>query len=198
MAAKKTKAAPEPWRNRIVRHDLVDPRSLKPHSLNWRKHPVFQQDALRGVLREVGLVQDVIVTENGTILDGHLRVELALQDEQGEIPVKYVDLTEDEERMVLVTLDPMAALAETDAPKLRELLESVNSGEAAVQQMLSNLAETTNLIPAMLPDPEPPSYPALDSECYIEIRCSNQTLRLIQDTLELWRETYDDCTIDIS
>jgi hypothetical protein len=46
----------------------------------------------------------------------------ALSHEQPIIPVLYVDLSEDEERLVLASLDPLAAMATTDEAKLRDLL----------------------------------------------------------------------------
>lgn len=134
------------WQNRIVGYEEVDPESLVASPGNWRVHPKFQQDALLGVLQEVGVVQDVIVSKNsGFVVDGHLRVTLALRTGQPTIPVKYVDLSEGEEALVLATLDPISALATADAQKLDELLADVRTGEAAVQEMLAGLAESAGL-----------------------------------------------------
>lgn len=129
------------WKNRIVGYGEEDPEKLSANPSNWRVHPQFQQDALLGVLEEVGVVQDVIVSKNsGFIVDGHLRVALALKTGQPVVPVKYVDLTEAEEAKVLATLDPVSALATTDLAKLEELLADVETGNEAVRQMLDELA----------------------------------------------------------
>jgi hypothetical protein len=134
------------WRNRIVGHGEVAPDALVPHPNNWRVHPKGQQAALLGVLREVGLVQDVVVNRTtNRIVDGHLRVALALRERQATIPVKYVELSPEEETLVLATFDPLAALAELDAEKLGALLRDVESGEAAVQEMLRDLAVQAGL-----------------------------------------------------
>lgn len=111
-------------------------------------HPKHQQDALAGVLDEVGWVQQVIVNRRtGHLIDGHLRVALAMRRNEPTVPVLYVDLDEAEEALILATLDPLAAMAAADAEKLDELLREVSTGEAAVQEMLAELAERNGLIP---------------------------------------------------
>jgi hypothetical protein len=133
------------WRNRIVGSGEEAPDQLLANPKNWRIHPKHQQDALAGVLDEVGWVQEVIVNQQtGHLVDGHLRVTLALRKGEKSIPVKYVDLDEREEALILTTLDPLAALANADAQKLDELLQDVRAQDAAVQQMLSDLSEQAN------------------------------------------------------
>ena len=96
---------------------------LTAHPLNWRKHPKAQASALTGALREVGLVQSVIWNRRTKrLIDGHLRVELAMAAREATLPVTVVDLAEEEERTVLATLDPIGAMAIADRGKLEELL----------------------------------------------------------------------------
>lgn len=134
------------WQNRIVGYDNVPPDQLLANPLNFRRHPKNQQDALAGVLNEIGWLQDVIVNRTTEhVVDGHLRVELALRKGEPTVPVKYVELTEDEERLALATLDPLAAMAQADAAALDALLSSVNTGDAAVQAMLAELAQEAGL-----------------------------------------------------
>jgi hypothetical protein len=130
------------WRNRIVGEGEEAPDQLMAHPLNWRIHPNAQQAALEGVLDDVGWVQRIIVNKRtGRVVDGHLRISLALRHDDATVPVLYVDLDEREEALVLATLDPIAALAGADAEKLTELLEGVHTGDATVQAMLADLAE---------------------------------------------------------
>lgn len=134
------------WRSRIVGSGAESPDTLLANPQNWRIHPKAQQDALEGVLNEVGWVQEVIVNRTtGHLVDGHLRVSLAMRRNEPEIPVKYVDLSADEERLVLATIDPLSAMAATDTEQLDALLREVHSGEAAVQEMLAELAENSGL-----------------------------------------------------
>ncbi len=142
--------AKSPWRNRIVGYSEEVPDQLLANPSNWRIHPASQQNALSGVLKEVGLVQNVVANRTtGHLVDGHLRVMLAMRENQPVVPVTWVELSEEEERLILASLDPLAAMATADAGALDALLSSVQSGEAAVQQMLAELAARSSI-----PDPD--------------------------------------------
>lgn len=144
MAKKKTQS--EPWRNRIVGYGEESPEDLLANPSNFRIHPKAQQDALRDVLNDVGIVDDVIVNRStGFLVDGHLRVSLAMREGQPSIPVKYVDLSEHEESLILLTFDPLSAMAATDAEKLDELLRDTKTGSATIQAMLSEMATKNGL-----------------------------------------------------
>lgn len=67
------------WQNHIVKYDTIDPKTLIPHPKNWRKHPDRQKKALGTALDSIGWIQDVIINQRtGRMIDGHLRVELAI------------------------------------------------------------------------------------------------------------------------
>jgi hypothetical protein len=120
------------WRNRIVGHGVERPDQILANPKNFRFHPKFQQDALEGVLASVGLVQDVIINRmTGHLIDGHLRVSLAMKRGITALPVKYVDLSEEEENVILATFDPLSALAATDGEKLGDLVRDVQVGPLA-------------------------------------------------------------------
>lgn len=136
------------WQNRIIGSGTERPDQLLANPRNFRRHPREQQSALRGVLSEVGWVQDVIVNQRtGFLVDGHLRVELAMREGQTDVPVKYVDLSPDEEALVLASLDPIAALATADADALTALLADIQSDNTDVLDFTKGLRET-----AMVPD----------------------------------------------
>lgn len=139
------------WRNRITGHGEEQLDAILFNPANWRVHPRAQQEALEGVLSQVGWVQDVIVNkQTGNLVDGHLRCQVAARNGEKTIPVVYVDLTPDEEALILTTLDPLAAMAATDKAKLDELMRQVQSDDERVQAMLAELAEREGL--ADLPD----------------------------------------------
>lgn len=134
------------WQNRIVGYDNVPPDQLLANPMNFRVHPKRQQDALNGSLNELGWLQDIIVNRvTDHVLDGHLRVQLALRNAEPTVPVKYVEISEDEERLALAIFDPITYMAETDAAQLDALLQQVNTGEAALQGVLAALAEGAGL-----------------------------------------------------
>lgn len=146
------------WQNRIVGYGDVDPESLLASPSNWRIHPTLQQQALAAVLEGVGIVQNILVNRRSsdlwplgerdveTLVDGHLRVILALRSGQPEIPVTYLDLTPAEEALVLATLDPISAMAVADKEKLDALLREVETGDPALQEMLAGLAKDYGLL----------------------------------------------------
>jgi ParB-like chromosome segregation protein Spo0J len=163
--------APPPWRSRIVGHGEVPPAELVPNPHNWRTHPADQQAALSGALAEVGWVAEVTVNQTtGHVVDGHLRIELAVARMEPRVPVTYVDLSEDEERLVLASLDPLAAMAEAEATKLAELLEGLDPGDAALRALLDDLARENDLASLRrgLVDPDDVPDVPKPADCYVE------------------------------
>jgi len=138
------------WANRIVGYADVEPSQLVPSDYNFRRHPKPQQDALTGLIGQIGYIDPVLV-QAGTdrVIDGHLRVELALRTNQPTVPVQYVDLTDAEADLALATIDPISAMAYHDAANLKALLDDVSTSDAAVMAMLSELAESAGIIPEM-------------------------------------------------
>lgn len=130
---------PAPWGNRIVRTGTAKAGSFLANPLNFRTHGFAQEDALSGLLTDVGFVQGVIVNLRTsprwgrdqnveTLVDGHLRVKAALaRDEDLELPVVWIDLEPEEERRVLATYDPIGALAGRDDEVLGRLVEDVKA-----------------------------------------------------------------------
>ena len=119
------KAKPKPkaeGERRFGGDDVVPAADLVANPQNFRRHPKAQRRAMTAALDTVGWIQRVIVNRTtGHIIDGHLRVEEAAQ--RGEdVPVVYVELSEDEERAALLTFDPLGALAQQDSTILDELL----------------------------------------------------------------------------
>lgn len=132
--------------NRIVGEGTEDPTVLMPNPKNWRLHPKEQLNALSSILEKVGWVQRIIVNKRtGHLVDGHLRVALACKTKQKSVPVVYVDLSEQEEELVLATLDPIAAMAASDKAKLDELMRAVQSDDERVQAMISEIAEKNHI-----------------------------------------------------
>lgn len=124
---------------KIVGHGEIDPRKLVANPKNWRKHPPSQEAVLGDVLDEVGWVQSVIVNKtSGRLVDGHLRVKLAAKRGDKTIPVSYVELTEEEEDLVLATLDPLAGMARADKKALSQLVEGIDTERAALRALIDS------------------------------------------------------------
>lgn len=138
--------AKDPWRSRIVGYGEEAPDQLLASPWQWKVHPKAQQDALSGILSEVGWVNNVVVNRtSGHVVDGHARIAIAIRRDEPTVPITYVELTEDEEKLILLSLDPLAAMAFADREQLDALLRSVQTGDAAVQAMLAELAKDSGL-----------------------------------------------------
>ncbi len=128
-----------------LRLEWIDPLSLSPNPLNWRRHPSAQRAALEDVLAQVGWAGVLLYNEQtGHLIDGHLRQEIALDKGDGSVPVLVGNWTEEQERLILATLDPIAAMAEKNGKPLTELLEAIREqgrqGQA-IQAILDELAK---------------------------------------------------------
>jgi hypothetical protein len=128
-------------RDRIKDLRRVRADTLRPHPRNWRTHPHSQQDAMRGILAEIGYADALVARElpDGSLqlLDGHLRAELT---PEALVPVLIVDVNDDEALKLLATLDPLAAMAEADARMLRGLVDEVTTDNEALGALLASLA----------------------------------------------------------
>ena len=142
------------WRDRVIDFRRIPARDLQAHDGNWRQHPSLQQEALLGTLREIGIAGALLVyhspAHDGALvtIDGHLRKAL---DPEQTWPCLVLDVDDAEAAYILATHDPLSAMAEANADVLARLLSEMQSGEAAVQTMLSELAEQHGVIP---PEPE--------------------------------------------
>lgn len=135
---------PKAVRDRIVELIRVPARELREHPNNWRRHPPEQRAALRGLLKEVGFADALLARrdENGelVLIDGHLR-----RDEMGggDVPVLVLDVTEEEADKLLLTVDPLAAMAIPDPDRVSALLETVQSQSSGVLALLAALPKAS-------------------------------------------------------
>ena len=160
--------SPHVWRNRIVGHAEVPPAELLPNPRNWRTHPADQQRTLTGALGEVGWVTEVLVNRTtGHLVDGHLRVELAVARGEPAVPVSFVELTEDEERLVLASLDPLAAMATAETEQLAALLAGLEPADDALRALLDDLSREYKLDGARPGLVDPDYVPALPIEPFV-------------------------------
>src|SRR4051812_10889353 len=152
---------PDPVRNRIKGHRRVRAGDLVPYELNFRLHPEQQRAALEVLYREVGFARSLLAYElpDGRLklLDGHLRRDL---DPDLLVDVEVLDVNDDEARALLLSIDPLAALAETQEQLHDRLLELTptaspelqSAWEAAARACLEGPAATRPQAPVALPE----------------------------------------------
>ena len=166
------KRAVNSFRDRVIGLRRVPANTLLPHPANWRRHPPAQNAALRGVLAEIGFADALIARETPAglqLIDGHLRREVMGNQ---EVPVLVVDLDEAEAEQLLVTLDPLAAMASHDQEALLSLLESVRFQDKAVNDLLEALANDNyqSLTPMPpLHEPKPDPGPQIDRAAELQV-----------------------------
>lgn len=126
-------------KDRIKRFDRIYAKDLIPNPKNWRTHPPEQLDALRGILAEVGFADCILCRETSDglqIIDGHARAETV---PDMLVPILVLDVTEQEADKLLATLDPLAAMAETNKEALSDLLDSLTTNSEALGKMLDDM-----------------------------------------------------------
>lgn len=162
-------------RDRIVGFKRVKASQLVANPNNWRLHNEAQRSTLQDLLTEVGIADALICRKlpDGRleIIDGHLR-----QDTDPNLmwPVLILDVDEAEANKLLVSIDPLAAMASPDLTKLQALLggaatESANIAlmwerQVVDAQRLDDLARTAEALrtPGQRDEdevPEPPKVP---------------------------------------
>lgn len=119
------KNKPAKWQSRIVGHDKVRADQLLANPRNHRRHPQKQREVVAASIEELGFCKSVIVNQRtGFIVDGHERVMQALgAGDETLVDVEYVDLSEADERKLLLILDASSELAEVDAEAVNSLIE---------------------------------------------------------------------------
>ena len=136
-------------KNRIVEYGERPASSFLANPNNPRKHPEGQRRAVKGLLEAVGWVGVVMESaRSGLLLDGHERIFQAL-DEGDETPVPFisVDVTPEEEKLILATLDRTGELATYDNIVLAELINDIDidSLNPMVQEILSDMVDEFKL-----------------------------------------------------
>ena len=143
-------------RNRIKSHRRVRAGDPVPHEWNFRLHPELQKAALPAIYQEVGFARSLLAYElpDGRLklIDGHLRRDI---DPDMEVDVEILDVNEEEARKLLLTIDPLAALAETQEQLHQRLLEQTPTDnnalaaawEAAAAEVLQRKPEPLGAIP---------------------------------------------------
>jgi len=127
-------------RDRVKELRRVPASELRANPKNWRLHPPAQVAAMRGVLQEIGFADAMIARETPDgleLIDGHLRRDVVGDQ---EVPVLVVDVNQEEADKLLLTVDPLAMMAQADTDQLLDLLQGIEFEDKAVGDMLEALA----------------------------------------------------------
>jgi hypothetical protein len=159
-------------RNRIKGHRRVRAGDLVPHELNFRIHPERQKAILEALYKEVGFVRSLLAYElpDGRLklIDGHLRRELR---PDMEVEVEVLDVSDEEARTLLLSIDSLAALAETNSQVHAQLLAATGSNSEAVQALWQATAQASEATKALL---ETKSTPPAREQFLILVTCRDE------------------------
>jgi len=130
-------------RNRIKAHVRVRAGELVPHELNPRTHSAAQRAALAALYAEIGFARSLLAYElpDGRLklIDGHLRQDLA---PDMEVEVEVLDVSDAEARALLLSLDPLAQLADYDRAALDRLRSLASTSSDAIANLWASIAQT--------------------------------------------------------
>jgi len=145
-------------RDRVVDFKRIPSDELQDNASNWRVHPYAQQAAISELLEQIGIAGALTAyyseRNDGklTLIDGHER-----RGHQADWPVVILDVNDDEADLLLLTLDPIAAMATAAAPQLSALLATTHPGSVALEDVLYQLSQDA------VDDPDRPD-PGLTSD----------------------------------
>ncbi len=127
-------------KSRIVEHVKIRARDLVPHELNPRRHPPEQRKALNALYEEIGFARSVLAYRLADgrlkLIDGHLRQSM---DPDMEIEVEVLDVNDEEARQLLLSLDPLAQLADYDDRCLEKLQSLTQSSSNTLNALWANI-----------------------------------------------------------
>jgi hypothetical protein len=138
---------------------VVDPSLLKANPKNWRTHSSRQRTTFNSFKDKYGWLNLIIFNlQSGKLLDGHMRTEEAIKNNE-LVPIRIVDLNEEEENEVLATYDNIGLMATRNNQALQSLINSVNTEhltraktqvEARMQQVRNDLQSAIEELPTTI------------------------------------------------
>ncbi len=163
-------------RDRIKELRRVPAGELRPNPRNWRTHPDAQRDALRGLLADVGYADALLARElpDGSLelVDGHLRAETT---PDAMVPVLVLDIDEQEATKILLTHDPIAAMATADKQQLAELISEIQFEHESVIEMMSEVQRDVDRAAQAFGETNDRPEVDIPESYQVVIECSDET-----------------------
>ena len=142
-----------------LRLEWIEAGSLADNPRNWRRHPEGQTKALKRALADVGWAGALLYNETtGHLVDGHARKDAV--DPKTPVPVLVGRWTPAQEAEILVTLDPLATMAQANGEMLEGLMAEVD----LTAPEMGDLAELLDEIVAATEENEDETKPGGEKE----------------------------------
>ena len=108
----------------------IDPQELKPFADNPRHHSERNIQDIQRSIKKFGFTNPILVRqEDNMVVAGHGRLESAQQLGLEEVPVIYLDFSENDAKLYAITDNRTAETSEWDLVALDELVQSLELGE---------------------------------------------------------------------
>lgn len=168
MAEYRATAEPRSWTGDVpvyCAYDaLVDTATITGNPKNPNTHPEGQIKLLAKIIRSTGWRNNITIsTRSGFVVKGHGRLLAARLEGIPQCPVEYQDYSSEAEEWADLTADNrLAELAETDEPKLAELLEELKQEDFPMEltgYTDEDLESILDSIAGEDPDPGPVDTP---------------------------------------
>ena len=151
----------------VLRLEWIEAGSLTENPGNWRRHSPEQLQSIKDLLQDpdVGWAGACLYNERTQrLIDGHARKSVA--DPSTPIPVLVGNWTEEAERKILATLDPVGAMAQGDPTAYAALVESITAESLWVRDLLHNTQASIDAAAVEEDEPvEEPSAALPQMEC---------------------------------
>ncbi len=113
--------------------EIVKINKLKPHPKNPRIHPDSAIDKLVKSIKEYGWTNPVLVSKDGFVLAGHARLKAAEKAGLDEVPVIYLPLSGSKAEAYMIADNKLQDETDWDFPKLKDLLQELDTGEFDIE-----------------------------------------------------------------
>lgn len=134
-----------------LRLEYLDPHALAENPSNWKFHGAEQLGAIDELMAAVGWAGALLLNERtGRLVDGHGRLALARRS-AAPVPVLVGDWSEEQERQILLFLDPTGWMATADATALKMLQDSAGSSLLPTGDNLAALLEAVRAAGQLVP-----------------------------------------------
>jgi len=105
--------------------DKLKPAKYNPR-LDLQPEDKEYQDIKRSIV-EFTLVEPLVINKDMTVIGGHQRLKVLKDLQYKEVPCIVVDLDKQKEKMLNIALNKISG--DWDRPRLKDLLEELDSGE---------------------------------------------------------------------
>ena len=119
---------------------------LKPHPKNPRVHPDSAIEKLERSIKEFGWTNPILVSADGYILAGHARLKAAEKAGIEEVPTIYLPLEGAKAEAYLIADNRLQDETDWDMPKLKDLLQELDTGEFDLELTGFDMGEIEDLM----------------------------------------------------